>query len=624
MKDHSRRNNNINFVGGDIALLLFIAPAAFNICFNFSVMLFLCLLILSIANKPPRTKKLSMEIDRSFKCGGFRRYGCSYEMKFVKPAENDDCAVFQSGDHYHAAPNPAMSGIPQHVKQHLLEGIEDSLKPAKVYRKLSRILPHSVYENIALKQVQQAMVYLKKSHCSVLEQNTIGYLNAWLEANELTADSDMHTVGVLHGWKCTGSSNIEHVEADVHFIVTTKRLLYNLVEQAQCGFGQFLSIDATYSLLDVGYPVQKLGTVDAAHKYHDAAICIARHENTDSFALTFDVVKAALRNFFQFEWQPQSSVPDKAKAIYNALTNIFPPAPDHSYPGVSIAICYFHNKQAIEKNKSKFSTVNRREAFEKDVEKLHAITSNVVFKNATELFESKWSRREKIATTWYMSEWGQTLFHAGATPVGAPVANCATETSNRAMKEYVTNHERLAMGNFLGLLIPELVFQSKEADKIPLSTLVRNNRERWGFAQLWVKRVKKFVRESTSAANKVFHVPSSTFLEENKTPSLQQLRDGIWQSRQHQVFKDDTFDTYVQRTSQFYALKTIESPKNTENYFSCTCPQYWKYGTCKHSLGMSILKGKVCVPPPYVVDSIEELKKRGRPPKVKNFMEKQK
>ena len=48
------------------------------------------------------------------------------------------------------------------------------------------------------------------------------------------------------------------------------------------------------------------------------------------------------------------------------------------------------------------------------------------------------------------------MFHAGATPVGAPVANCATESSNQATKEYVTNHERLAMGNFLGLLIPEL------------------------------------------------------------------------------------------------------------------------------------------------------------------------
>ena len=201
---------------------------------------------------------------------------------------------------------------------------------------------------------------------------------------------------------------------------------------------------------------------------------------------------------------------------------------------------------------------------------MHSITFTLVFENATALFEKKWSRKEKIATTWYINEWEHTIFHASAKPVGAPVANCATESSNQATKEYVTNHERLAMGNFLGLLIPELQFKSKEADKVPLSTVVRNNRQRWGFAQLWVKDVKKFtiVRESTSAANKVFHVPSSSFLEQNKTPSLQQLRDGIWQSRQYEVLADDTFDTYVQRTSQFYMLKPIENPQNMENYMS--------------------------------------------------------
>ena len=56
----------------------------------------------------------------------------------------------------------------------------------------------------------------------------------------------MHTVGVLPGWVCIGILNIEDAQAD-----------------------------ATYGLLDVGYPVQKLGTVDANQKYHDVAVCFA-------------------------------------------------------------------------------------------------------------------------------------------------------------------------------------------------------------------------------------------------------------------------------------------------------------------------------------------------------------
>ena len=55
-----------------------------------------------------------------------------------------------------------------------------------------------------------------------------------------------------------------------------------------------------------------------------------------------------------------------------------------------------------------------------------------------------------------MKEWGYTLFHASATPVGAPVANSVIESSNHEMKVNVTDHERLAMGNFLSRAVDEI------------------------------------------------------------------------------------------------------------------------------------------------------------------------
>jgi hypothetical protein len=158
-------------------------------------------------------------------------------MKFVKPVESNACAVFESGEHFHSSPDLGVSGIPQHVKPNLLVGIEDCVKPSKVYRKLCKILPKPIYDNISLKQVQQAMVYMKRRQFSVLQQNTVGFLNEWLKSNELTVDSEMHTVGVLPGWICNGNFSIEDVEADVHFVITTKRLLYHVVEQAGCSFG---------------------------------------------------------------------------------------------------------------------------------------------------------------------------------------------------------------------------------------------------------------------------------------------------------------------------------------------------------------------------------------------------
>ena len=233
-------------------------------------------------------------MDRTYKCSGCRRYQCTAQLKFVKPSDSDMCSAFQSGEHFHSAPNKSISGIPQHVKSTLLGGVQACTKPAKVYRTLSKTLPKPIYDNISLKQVQQAMGYLKKHHCSVLEQNTIGYLSEWLQKNELMVETEMHIVGVLSGWKCEGNVNVEDTEADIHFVVTTKRLLFNLVQQAECNFGQFLSIDGTYGLLDVGYPVTKVGIVDAIHKYHDVAVAVTRHEYADSFSQTVRCVKDAV------------------------------------------------------------------------------------------------------------------------------------------------------------------------------------------------------------------------------------------------------------------------------------------------------------------------------------------
>ena len=573
-----------------------------------------------IGDKLNRKNKLSMEVVSVYKCGGFRRYGCSYSLKVVEHlGEGNNCTVFETGEHFHASVQKSLAGIPQHLKPHLHDGFQVCSKPGKVYRKMKKVEPFS---KVTKRQVQQAMVYMRKKDGSVLKQNTIGFLHEWLENHELSTDSEMHIVGVLPGWVATGPTNIEDSTVEVHFVITTKRLLYRLVEQAGCEFGQFVSVDGTYSLLESGFPVLKLGTVDAMHKYGDVCWCVSRHEDEGAFAKMLVSVKDAVLLFFNFVVRPVCSVPDKARSIYNAFSTTFPAFEE--YIGIIIAICYFHNKQAIETNKAKFSCELRRLSFSKDVEKLHSLTSSEAVENARALFEKKWTRKEKQATTWYMKEWGYTLFHASATPVGAPVANSVIESSNHEMKVNVTDHERLAMGNFLSRAVDEIGFQSTEAENFPLSLVVKNDRQRFGFAQLWLKATKKFIRESTGGnTSKVCYVPSSEFLESVTNPSLQQLRDGIWNYKNKNIIEGENFDAYIHRVTSFYTCKPLSSPRNQQNFYDCSCPYYWKYATCKHSLGLSIWKGLVCVPGNYNVSTIEQLKKRGRPKKVSNFMNKQ-
>jgi hypothetical protein len=540
-------------------------------------------------------------------------------MKVVQKSEdNMNFDVFETGQHLHTDIPKPLAGIPQHLKTHLHAGIQVCSKPGKVYRNIKKIQPFS---KVTKKQVQQAMVYLRKKEGSALKQNTIGYLHEWLENHELSMESDMHTVGVLPGWVACGPINVEDASVEVHFVLTTKRLLYRLVEQAGCDFGQFLSVDGTYCLLENGFPILKIGTVDAMHKYGEVCVCVSRHEDEGAFSKMLVSVKDAVLLFFNFILRPVSSVPDKARSIFNAFTNIFPASDD--YAGISIAICYFHNKQAIESNKSKFSSNERRFAFSKDVEKLHSLTCTVAVENARTLFQKKWMRKEKEATMWYMKEWGYTLFHASATPIGAPVANSIIESSNHNMK--VTDHERLAMGNFLSKAVDELGFQSTEAENFPLSLVVNNDRQRFGLAQLWLKETKRFIRESTGSGNcKVCYVPSANFRKLSTNPSMQQLRDGIWNCKNKNVLEGETFDVYIHRVTSFYTCKPILASRNDQNFYECNCPYYWKYVTCKHSLGLSIWKGLVHVPGNYNVSNIEQLKKRGRPKKASEFMKKQK
>ena len=47
--------------------------------------------------------------------------------------------------------------------------------------------------------------------------------------------------------------------------------------------------------------------------------------------------------------------------------------------------------------------------------------------------------------------------------------------------------------------------------------------------------------------------------------------------------------------------------------WQCSCPQFWHYGKCKHSLGYAIYKKEVAVPAKYNIAKIGLTRKAGRP-----------
>ena len=76
-------------------------------------------------------------------------------------------------------------------------------------------------------------------------------------------------------------------------------------------------------------------------------------------------------------------------------------------------------------------------------------------------------KKDKVPTKWFETYWGSVRFHAGATGDGLPVANSVIERDNRGLKDFITDHKRLAMGNFLGAAVQELEFDSAETQDWP-------------------------------------------------------------------------------------------------------------------------------------------------------------
>ncbi|KAH8079144.1 N-acetylgalactosaminyltransferase 7 [Aureococcus anophagefferens] len=85
-------------------------------------------------------------------------------------------------------------------------------------------------------------------------------------------------------------------------------------------------------------------------------------------------------------------------------------------------------------------------------------------------------------------------------------------------------------------------------------------------------------------------------------------------------FPDETknldFDTLKGIASSCYHLAPLagaDKAKFADVGYQCSCPQFWHYGKCKHSLGMAIHKGKINIPPRWNITNITEERRRGRP-----------
>ena len=282
---------------------------------------------------------------------------------------------------------------------------------------------------------------------------------------------------------------------------------------------------------------------------------------------------------------------------------------------------YFHIKKGLKDNKLRFSTEENYIKFEKDCRDVAGSETKEEFEHMVHLLAAKWRSREGDAVKWFLKEWCSEQYgtwYSGFTRAGLPNTNNSVERFNSALKRYVTKRRRLSLNKLLPACEDELMYHSIESGKRAFYSQPHFDRPKWIEAQIWATSIRGMVIETKAPAKGCFFVPSTTYLESlNSLPTVQVLRDASNNYRQTaEPLHGENFGAFVQRRRSFWKLVTNTSPVLPEDCFTCNCPPYLQYATCKHALGLGLHYKKLVAPPQWKGNKVEDLKRKGRPKKV--------
>jgi hypothetical protein len=218
------------------------------------------------------------------------------------------------------------------------------------------------------------------------------------------------------------------------------------------------------------------------------------------------------------------------------------------------------------------------------------------------------------------AEWAGEKYRnwfSGFTSAGLPNTNNSLERFNGALKKYLTRKQRFSLSCLLVACQNELNYHSIMARKGNFATFPTLGRQAWVAAQIWAKALQGKVLSTKKPAAGCFFVPSSTCLSHLTDVSLGGIRGAYENYRSSAVpLKNEKLNSFVTRRQSFWKLQPVQTPVFTFGVYSCNCPSYLQYATCKHSLGLGVIENQFSVPPAWKGNTLEDKRKRGRPSKV--------
>mmetsp|Transcript_12325 Transcript_12325/g.37995 ORF Transcript_12325/g.37995 Transcript_12325/m.37995 type:complete len:681 (+) Transcript_12325:2239-4281(+) len=458
----------------------------------------------------------------------------------------------------------------------------------------------------------------RKKHAGTIEANTYGGLTEFCQkACVPLADlpqTDEDAFVVLPGWR------VDSNDKRIVIVTTTRRLLCNMGHWDDT----LLGVDGTYQITSNGLNLFVLGVKDVQAHQHIVAIALIKSENTSDITCIFKTVFQAATKCLKKDMAHtlKHTICDNATPIFDTIAATMPNVEKRKN-------CFWHLLQAIKRNRNKFSSKDKRDAFEAAVRLISAVTlPGLCDKLLEKLLETL--NDEPDAKTWFEENWCGERRHWQLTRVLDSRTN-PVEAINSVLKRDFTNGKILPTGQVLPKLTAFLEITSK-MDTTFAREVVLTAKD-WKEAQDLIKDKLKGYLDCARIKRQLIFIPSTKtyLLEQEKgfpdntlSTGIRTYKDLVLNSRDEET---DTFESEPFRSMSCVQLaqlavnyRCLEEITDNEELlkllanvgYTCSCKFFWKYGKCKHSMAYAIMRGKLQIPSVHNYTEIAA-PKTGRP-----------
>lgn len=482
-----------------------------------------------------------------------------------------------------------------------------------------------------------------------MHKNTYGALynfalNHKVRFSELSDLDDLHKFVVFPGW------DVDVEKKNICLGFSTPHLLQNMCR------GDIICGDGTYRMTWQGNPVFVVGTVDYGQAFHPAAFFLLSSETNKNvlkvYEQTLEGATAMNPLGINVKESIKFSMNDNCDAIFYALDN----ALDHiENPGS----CYVHMLRNVKKKKSLFSSDSSYDSFMCDlrfISQQSPVTkglTNVLMKKLGE----KWSTLEPTMWEWFEKENTGKVKGNWQRNMGCGVVrdNNGLESFNNKLKDDGTQRAQpvffclcfyIKDESCIGDRQDAVTFLANMKKYIPLQSktdcewkVVKLKCDDWRKAQV-VLNQKGYLDSCTTTVGCYTVILSTAkwhYLTERDLDDVRlkaKIKKTLRAYSKYMLHNGDaedypgeiasrSLDEHADKLGSAYHLTSLTDRGMMEHGLAstgvpylCSCPHYWHYYKCKHSLAMAIKNGDVEIPPQYRIDKIGKKRKAGRPKKA--------